>query len=98
MSEREISIREDRHEDGARYRGRERPPAHWLWLSPLEERVLAALAPDGWTELDIIVAAAVRAPEPVGWPSGEVAALVNNLVARHILEGDAARGYRLRGP
>jgi hypothetical protein len=96
MSERELSIREDRHEDGARFRARERPPAHWLWLSPLEERILQAVSAGEWAPLAAIVKAAV-APEPVGWPREEIAALVDNLVARNILEGDAARGYRLRG-
>lgn len=68
-----------------------RPPGA-LWLSPLERRIVAALAGRGWTPARELCVLAGESD------TGDFRAVARNLVERLVLESAPSRGYRLVNP
>lgn len=67
-----------------------RLPAGALWLSPLETKILTALAGGDWLATKVI---AERAGED---PDGDIRAILRNMVERGILESTQPKGFRIK--
>jgi hypothetical protein len=62
----------------------------WLWLSPLERRILDALAGRGWTTSKALARLVAESN------SGDLRAILRNLTERLILDSSPGKGYRVK--